>query len=64
MEGLLHLMMLEPRHSGFSLLSYSNIDERGTRAPSDAKESCWNASLARDIQGFGHCFRKPFEETS
>jgi hypothetical protein len=60
-ESSLHLMTLGPRHAGFSVLADTDITTEGAKALSDATEGCWDAIRNRDIERFGHYFRKSFE---
>lgn len=60
-ESSLYLMTLGPRHAGFSVLANTNITSEGAKALSDATESCWDAILDRDVERFGHYFRRSFE---
>jgi len=60
-EQNLYLIPLGPRHSGFSVLSNTNITYEGARALSEATENCWEAVLAHDLEKFGDATRKSFE---
>ena len=60
-EQSLYLIPLGPRHSGFSVLSDTNITKNGAKALADATDNCWDAILAQDIQRFGLHFRQAFE---
>lgn len=60
-EQNLYLIPLGPRHSGFSVLSNTNITYEGAKALSDATEICWEAILAHDLVRFGDATRKSFE---
>jgi cytidyltransferase-like protein len=60
-EKSLYLVALGPRHSGFDVLSGTNITPDGAKSLSEAAENCWQAILSRDIYHFGHFFRASFE---
>jgi cytidyltransferase-like protein len=61
LQNSLYLIPLGPRHSGFSVLSNTNITPDGAKALSDATEACWEALLAKNIVDFGKFFRLSFE---
>ncbi len=60
-EQSLYLFPLGPRHTGFSVLRNTFISRAGAKALSDATEACWEAILARNVQGFGKYVRESFE---
>jgi galactokinase/mevalonate kinase-like predicted kinase len=60
-EQSLYLVPLGPRHSGYAVLSNTNITSEGAKTLSDATNDCWDAILAKDIKGFGRHFRASFE---
>ena len=60
-EKSLYLFPLGPRHTGFSVLRNTFISRAGAKALSDATQSCWEAILSRDVQGFGRYVRESFE---
>ncbi len=57
----LYLIPLGPRASDFSVLSNTRITRARARALAEAAESCWQAILHKDVEKFGHFFRKSFE---
>jgi cytidyltransferase-like protein len=60
-ENSLYLVALGPRHTGFDVLSGTNITPDGACSLAEAAENCWHAILSRDIERFGHFFRASFE---
>jgi cytidyltransferase-like protein len=60
-EDSIYLIPLGPLHSGFSVLSNTNITPEGAEALANAAESCWGAILARDVENFGRFTRKSFD---
>ena len=60
-EQALYLIPLGPRLPDFHVLYGTHIDVAGAKALSDAAEGCWEAILAKDIQGFGSCVRAGYE---
>ena len=60
-EDALYLIPLNPRPAEFAVLSNTHITPGRAKALSDAAEACWQAILARDVQGFGCHVREGFE---
>ena len=60
-ERSLYLIPLGPRHSGFSVLSDTEICYDKAKALSEAAEGSWQAILAKDVRGFGHFTRSSYE---
>jgi cytidyltransferase-like protein len=60
-EQALYLIPLGPRHSDFHVLHGTRIDVAGAQALSDAAEGCWQAILAKNLEGFGRCVRLGYE---
>ncbi len=61
LENHLYLIPLDPRHNEYDVLSNTRIDELGARALADAANTCWNAIMKMDLQGFGKAFTASFE---
>lgn len=59
-EQSLYLVPLGPRGREFDVLSQTQIDAERAKALADAALGCWDAILARDIQGFGRYFKAAF----
>ena len=60
-EDSLYLVPLGPRHTGYSVLSNTNITSDGSKALANATLDCWDAILAKDVKGFGRHFRDSFD---
>ena len=60
-ERSLYLIPLGPRTSDFHVLQNTRIDRSGAKALSDAAIGCWQAILAKDIQGFGRTVKAGYE---
>lgn len=60
-EHHLFLVTLGPRHSSYSVLDNTNINEAGAKALAVAAEDCWKAVLAKDVEAFGKAFTASFE---
>jgi cytidyltransferase-like protein len=60
-EDSLYLIPLSPRPSTFHVLEGTNITADGARALADAALACWDATLAKDVVGFGLSVRASFE---
>lgn len=60
-EDSLYLIPLSPRPSTFHVLEGTHITADGARALADAALACWDATLARDVVGFGLSVRASFE---
>ena len=60
-ENSLYLIPLNPRPAEYAVLSNTHITPCGAEALSAAAEACWQAILAKDVQGFGRHMRESFE---
>jgi cytidyltransferase-like protein len=60
-EERLWLVPLFPRHSGYDVLSGTNITTEGAKRLSDAAVACWNALREKNVHQFGEAVRKSFE---
>ena len=60
-EKHLFLVTLGPRHSGYSVLENTHLDEVGAKALADAAEICWDAIKAKDVKAFGKAVTAAFE---
>ena len=60
-EDALYLIPLNPRPAEFAVLSNTHITPAGAQALSVAAEACWQAILAKDVQGLGRHMRESFE---
>ena len=58
-----HLCMIPmfPRRPGCSVVEGKDINEAKVRALAAAADRCWNAILARDLDGFAAAYRASFE---
>jgi len=60
-EKHLWFITLSPRGSGYDVLSGTDITPANAKALADAANECWSALQKKDLQAFGHAFRKSFE---
>lgn len=58
-----HLCMIPmfPRRPGCSVVENTNVCKENVLALASAAESCWNAILRKDLQGFAESFKASFE---
>ena len=61
LEDHLCLIPMFPRRPGCSVVDGSDINEPKVRALATAAEHCWNAIMARDLEGFALAYRASFE---
>ena len=61
LENHLCLIPMFPRRPGCSVVDGSDINEPKVRALATAAEHCWNAIMARDLEGFALAYRASFE---
>ena len=61
LEDHLCLIPMFPRRPGCSVVEGSDITEPKVRALAAAAEHCWNAIMARDLEGFASAYRASFE---
>jgi len=60
-EQRLWLIPLYPRHSGYDVLTGTNITVAGAKCLSEAAVACWDAIKAKDVRQFGKTVRESFE---
>ncbi|MDF1513096.1 MAG: adenylyltransferase/cytidyltransferase family protein [Anaerolineae bacterium] len=60
-EQSLYLIPLGPREPKYSVLDNTDITAEKAKALAEAAEACWDAILARDLEGFGRYMRAGFE---
>jgi cytidyltransferase-like protein len=60
-ESLLYLLPLGPRTDDYAVLSDTHINCESARALAEATEACWQAIIARDVQGFGQAVKASFD---
>jgi len=61
LEKYLWLIPLYPRHSGYDVLSDTNITAEYAKKLSIAAEDCWSAIKNKDIRKFGESVRDSFD---
>ncbi len=61
LEQHLYLLTLGPRSRNYDVLSNTNINIENAVALKEAAECCWESILNRDVEKFGHYFKKSFE---
>jgi hypothetical protein len=61
LEDHICLIPMFPRPDGYSVLENSNINESDVRKLSKAADSCWNAIINKDLQGFAKAYSDSFE---
>ena len=61
LEDHLCLIPMFPRRPGCSVVEGRDITEPKVRALATAAEHCWNAIMARDLEGFALAYRASFE---
>ena len=61
LEDHLCMIPLEPRQPDYSVTRGRDITEEKVKALSTAADACWDAILARDIEGFAAAYRASFE---
>ena len=61
LESHLCLVTLGPRTGDYTVVSNSKVNETGAERLARAAENCWDAILAKDLEGFGKHFRESFE---
>lgn len=60
LENHLCLVPMFPRRDGCSVIDGMNITSHGVKALTGAAERCWDAILARDLDGFAKAFSDSF----
>lgn len=60
-ENQLYMITLEPRESGYDVLSEKIVTKEFAEKLSAAAENCWEAILQKDLKSFGRYFRESFE---
>ncbi|MDR2805801.1 MAG: adenylyltransferase/cytidyltransferase family protein [Dysgonamonadaceae bacterium] len=60
-EARLWLLPLYPRHTGYDVLSHTNITQAGAKRLSDAAIASWEAIQRQDVRAFGTTVRESFE---
>ncbi len=61
LEAHLYLVSLGPRKAGFNVYSGKQINARNARALASAADECWKSILKKELENFGHWFRKSYE---
>ena len=61
LEGHLCMIPMFPRRPGCSVVEGSCIDKEKVRALASAADACWNAIMARDLDGFAAAYKASFE---
>lgn len=61
LEQHICLVPLEPRRPGCSVVEGKDITEQKVKALAAAADRCWNAVLAKDLNGFAEAYRASFE---
>jgi len=60
LEEHLYMVTLWPREPGLDLLSTAKIDQEGAGLLTEAADCCWEAILARDLDGFARHYLDSF----
>lgn len=60
LESKLYLVTLGPRSNDYSVISNTNITEKGAKELSIAAENCWKAILDKNVIAFGKSFSDSF----
>lgn len=61
LESHLCMVPMEPRRSGCSVVEGKDINGTKVRALADAAQACWEAILARDLDGFAAAYKASFD---
>lgn len=61
LEGHLCMIPMEPRRAGCSVVEGKDINETKVKALADAARACWDAILARDLDGFAAAYKASFD---
>ena len=61
LESHLCLVPMFPRRDGCSVVEGMNVTDGGVKDLTEAAERCWEAIMARDIDGFAKAFRDSFD---
>ncbi|MCW0484373.1 adenylyltransferase/cytidyltransferase family protein [Gaoshiqia sediminis] len=60
-ERHLWFITLSPRNGSYDVLADTAINAENAKALADAALGCWDAILQKNLNAFGHYFRKSFE---
>ena len=60
LESHIIMIPMEPRQPGCSVVKGKDITEPKVRALADAADRCWNAILAKDLDGFAKAYKDSF----
>ncbi|MGD9928961.1 MAG: adenylyltransferase/cytidyltransferase family protein [Mangrovibacterium sp.] len=60
-ERHLWFITLSPRNGSYDVLADTAINAENAKALADAALGCWDAILEKNLNAFGHYFRKSFE---
>lgn len=60
-ERHLWFITLSPRNGSYDVLADTAINTENAKALADAALGCWDAILQKNLNAFGHYFRKSFE---
>ena len=61
LESHLCMIPMDPRPQGCSVVEGKDINEPKVKALADAADTCWNAILRRDFEGFASAYKASFE---
>jgi len=60
LEGHLAMIPMEPRRPGCSVVEGKDVTEEKVKALAAAADRCWEAILARDLEGFARAYKDSF----
>ena len=60
LEGHLAMIPMEPRRPGCSVVEGKDVTEEKVKALAAAADRCWEAILARDLEGFAKAYKDSF----
>lgn len=60
LEGHLVMIPMEPRRPGCSVVEGKDVTEEKVKALAAAADRCWEAILARDLEGFAKAYKDSF----
>ena len=60
LEGHLAMIPMEPRRPGCSVVEGKDVTEEKVKALAAAADRCWEAIMARDLEGFARAYKDSF----